>query len=261
MFCLLAGHRGWCHIWQKDTNIEVICLTSGLQLTDVLFLVCVCCHLCLFPWWTSVWWVSDTLLSRWTSRWTRLSRPPIVQRHHSTLSSRVPCCRRETDKSVCQLLLFEHVSSGTLNSFFNVVFSLLPFCALQSLACLSLLFEFFLSHQSWIFPIMTHGYKHQQKNILDLFCDYRTRRIQFACQIKVSTASSFSSPSFICHRKKGFKHLKKAVDPTHLYHEDEAPLCRLKVISGVFIYLIKPLTPKVALQTPIQVINYKLVIT
>lgn len=55
--------------------------------------------------------------------------------------------------------------------------------------------------------------------------------------------------------------MKKAVDPTHLYHEDGASLCRLKLIPGVFIYLIKPLSPKVALLTLMRVISYKLVIT
>lgn len=85
MFCLLAGHRGWLQRCQKDRSTKVNSLTCHLQASDLLLSECASFYLELFSWWPSGWWVSHTLQPQ---------RPTGWPRHHSTLSSCVPCCGR-----------------------------------------------------------------------------------------------------------------------------------------------------------------------
>lgn len=83
MFCLLAGHRGWLQPCQKDRSAKVNSLTCRLQASDLLLLECASFYLGLFSWWASGWWVSQSLQSQGLPGWPR---------HHSSLSSCVPCC-------------------------------------------------------------------------------------------------------------------------------------------------------------------------
>lgn len=115
-------------------------------------------------------------------------------------------------------------------------------------------------------------FKSFSRFVLDFF-RYKRFSIYYDCtsQIRVSTASpsplsspslSSSSPhSFICHTVKGFRHEKRLWIPLTFIMKSESLCVKVKVISGVFIYLIKPLTPKVAFLTVMRINNYKLVIT